>query len=125
MTPRTERPKVAEPRTRSQLEPLGSVVGNLLHGLGLDRRLAEYRAVQIWEAAVGPGIAVHARATAIQDGVLFVAVDSSVWMQELGLLRQGIVARLNEQIGTPLVRRIVLAVEQGPSERAAPGREEE
>jgi predicted nucleic acid-binding Zn ribbon protein len=106
----------------SRLEPVGSVLGDLLRGLGLERRLAEYRAVQIWEAAVGQGIAQHARATAIQDGALFVAVDSSVWMQELALLRQGIVTRLNEQIGAPLVRRIVLGVEQGNAERAGPAR---
>jgi len=116
---------VAEPRGEGKLEPLGPVVGELLHGLGLEKRLQEYRAVQAWEEAVGPGVAAHARATAIQDGVLFVEVDSSVWLQELGLLRESIVERLNARLGDVQVRRIVLSAERTPPERALPGQEGE
>ena len=107
-------------RARSKLEPVGPLVGRLLAGLGLDARLREYRAVEEWAAAVGPLVASHARATAIQDGVLFVEVDTSVWMQELSLLRESLVERLNAVLGAPHVRRIVLAVARQQPERALP-----
>jgi len=111
---------MSDGRTQGKLEPVGSLVGHLLQGLGLEKRLREYRAVQAWAATVGPAVAAHARATAIQDGVLFVEVDASVWMQELSLLRESIVERLNAALGAPLVRRIVLSAERTPPEGALP-----
>lgn len=113
------------PRTPSKLEPVGPVLGELLRGLGLAARLAEYRAVSAWAATVGPVVAAHAQATSIQDGVLFVEVDSSVWLQELGLLRESIIERLNAGLGSPCVRRIVLGAKRTPPGRAVPGPEEE
>ncbi|HZM15444.1 MAG TPA: DUF721 domain-containing protein [Candidatus Krumholzibacteria bacterium] len=111
-------------RQPGKLEPVGPVVGALLQGLGLEKRLQEYEAVHVWEDVVGAAVAAHARATAIQEGVLFVEVDSSVWLQELGLLRESIVERLNARLGAVWVRRIVLSAERTPSERALPGPEE-
>ena len=111
-------------REPGKLEPVGPVVSALLHGLGLERRLQEFEAVQVWEDVVGAAVAAHARATAIQEGVLFVEVDSSVWLQELGLLRESIVERLNARLGNLWVRRIVLSAERTPPERVLPGPEE-
>ena len=110
---------MARARPRGKLEPVGSLVGALLQSLGLDRRLREQRAVAAWDAVVGAAIAQHARATGIRAGVLFVEVDSSVWMQELGLLRESIAARLNAHIDAPIVRRIVLTVERAPTEHGS------
>ena len=54
---------------------------------------------------------------------LFVDVDSNVWMQELGLLRDGIVTRLNARLGAPLVRKIVLSIERPPRQPKRAGHE--
>ena len=116
---------VRDGRAQGKLEAVGPLVDRLLQGLGLEARLREYRAVQAWATAVGPVVAAHARATAIQDGVLFVEVDASVWMQELSMLRDSIIERLNAELGAPHVRRIVLAAERTPPERALPGQGEE
>ena len=105
---------MAETRRRGKLEPVGSLVGDLLRRLGLDRRLREHQAVTAWEEVVGEAIAQHARSVEIRNGVLFVEVDSSVWMQELGLLRESIVARLNAHLGAALVGRVVLTMEREP-----------
>jgi len=99
-------------RSRSKLEPVGPVLGDLLEGLGLEHRLREFRAVEIWDATVGELVAQRTRPVGIRDGVLFVEVSSSVWMQELVLLRDEIVERLNEKLGQPIVRRIVLTAER-------------
>jgi predicted nucleic acid-binding Zn ribbon protein len=96
------------------LGPVGPVVRQLLTSLGLDRRLEEYRAVEAWPEIVGPAIAAQTRAVTVREGVLFVDVASNVWMQELGLLRDGIAARLNARLGAPLVRKIVLSIERLP-----------
>ncbi|UCE02331.1 MAG: DUF721 domain-containing protein [Candidatus Latescibacterota bacterium] len=115
---------MAQPRQRGKLEPVGPLLGELLHGLGLDTRLREFRAVEVWDEVVGATIAAHAHAVAIREGVLFVEVESSVWTQELGLLREQIVEQLNANLGAKIVRRIVLTLERGPSETdASPHRE--
>jgi predicted nucleic acid-binding Zn ribbon protein len=93
---------------------VGPLLRNALRRLGLDRRMAEQRAVEAWPAVVGPEIAAHARAAGVREGVLFVEVESSVWMQELGLLRDGIAARLNAHLGATHVQRIVLSIGRQP-----------
>jgi len=101
----------AEPR---MLEAVGPLVRLLLQRHGLDRRIEEFRAVEVWPAVVGPMIAAQSRAVEIRAGVLFVHVASNVWMQELGILREDIAARLNAHIGAPHVRKIVLSLERAP-----------
>ena len=100
-------------RSRGPLEPVGPMVRRLLRGLGLEHRLDEQGAVQALTVVVGPAIAAQSQASEIRDGVLFVDVATNVWMQELGLLREGIVARLNAHLGREVVRRIVLSIERG------------
>jgi len=96
------------------LEPVGSLLSQVLRSLGLDRRFEEYRAVEVWPEVVGAAIAAQATAVEVRDGVLFVDVASNVWMQELGLLRNGIVERLNARLGGPRVQRIVLSIARPP-----------
>jgi len=105
---------VSKGRARGPLEPVGPLVERLLRRLGLDRRLEEQRVVAVWPEVVGPTVAAEAEATAVRDGVLFVDVASNVWLQELGLLRDRIVERLNARLGAPLVRKIVLSIARPP-----------
>ena len=109
-------------RQRSKLEAVGPLLTGVLEGLGLDRRLREFQAVEVWNSVVGEVIAENTRPVAMREGVLFVEVASSVWMQELVLLRDEIVERLNQQLGENIVRRIVLAAER---DAASHGEEKE
>jgi len=97
-------------REPGPLEPVGPLLQRLLARLGLDRRLEEYRAVEAWPEVVGPVIAAQTRAVGVREGVLFVDVASSVWMQELSVLRDSIAERLNARLGAPRVRKIVLSI---------------
>ena len=99
-------------RPRGNLEPVATLLENALRRLGLERRLEEYQVVEAWGTVVGEGVARHTTATSIRDGVLFVDVDSSVWMQELQLLRGEIIERLNAHLGQAFVKQIVLSMER-------------
>jgi predicted nucleic acid-binding Zn ribbon protein len=100
------------------LESVGPLLRRLLQRHGLDRRLEEYRAVGLWPEVVGPMIAAQSRAVEVRDGTLFVHVDSNVWMQELGILRDEIVTRLNARLGAPHVRKIILSLGRNPHQPA-------
>ena len=101
-------------RPKGNLEPLAQLMRSVLQGVGLQKRFEEYQAVQVWERVVGSAVAEQARATSIREGVLFVDVKSSVWMQELQLLRGDIIERLNAHLGKPFVRSMVLSMERSP-----------
>jgi predicted nucleic acid-binding Zn ribbon protein len=101
-------------RAEGGLEPVGPLLRRLLQRLGLARRLEEQRAIELWPEVVGPAIADQTRAAGIREGVMFVDVASNVWLQELGLLRDGILERLNARLGAPLVHKIVLSIERPP-----------
>lgn len=101
-------------RPKGNLEPLAQLMETVLKGAGLQKRFAEYRAVEAWEEVVGSAVAQQAQATVIRAGVLFVDVKSSVWMQELQLLRGDIIERLNAHLGQPFVKSMVLSMDRSP-----------
>ena len=56
----------------------------------------QLRIREMWEAVVGPHIAKKASPEGIRNGILFVSVESSVWMQELTFMKQQILERINK-----------------------------
>jgi predicted nucleic acid-binding Zn ribbon protein len=59
-----------------------------------------------WPEAAGDAFAAHSEPVAERDGVVTVACTSAVWAQELDLLSERVVERLNESLGRPAVRRL-------------------
>ena len=57
-----------------------------------------------WPAAAGDAFAAQAQPVAERDGVVTVACRSAVWAQELDLLSETVVERLNEALGRPAVK---------------------
>lgn len=84
----------------------GALLEGLVQGLGIASRLQQYQAWQVWDAVVGPQVAVHARPARIRDGVLEVRVDQAVWMQQLQLLKPKILAALEQRLGAGVIRDI-------------------
>ena len=61
---------------------------------------------RVWESAVGPALAAQARPTGEGQGVLTVTCSSAVWAQELDLMGQAVIERLNAALGGPAVRSL-------------------
>jgi predicted nucleic acid-binding Zn ribbon protein len=59
-----------------------------------------------WEDAAGPAFAAQSEPVSERDGVITVACTSAVWAQELDLLSEQVVERLNERLARPAVRRL-------------------
>jgi len=64
------------------------------------------RVQEVWEAATGPAIAAASRPTSERDGVLTVSCEAAVWAQELDLMEQDLLARLNAALGTQAIREL-------------------
>ncbi len=93
-----------------QVERLGEVLNKSLKRLQLAPRLDEYGVWPVWNDVVGNPIARNAQPEKIRNGTLFVKVTSPVWMQQLQFMKDLITEKLNQRLGTPVVRNIFFVV---------------
>ncbi len=82
--------------------PLATALDRLIAELAPATLLAEVQ--RAWVAAAGEAFAGQSEPTAERDGVITVACASAVWAQELDLLSERVVQRLNGELGRPAVR---------------------
>ena len=87
---------------RRQPRPLGIALDRLTTRLAPATLLAEVQ--RAWEAAAGSAVAAQCTPDGERGGVVTVACSSAVWAQELDLLSERVVGRLNEQLGRPAVK---------------------
>lgn len=59
-----------------------------------------------WREAVGEGVAAQAEPVSERDGVVTVACRSATWAQELDLLSEELLGRINEALSGPQVKAI-------------------
>lgn len=98
---------------------VGAFLEAALRRLGLAEGVRAARGFAAWREAVGETIARHAEAIGIRGGVLWVAVDGSVWMQELAARRREILARLAERVGPGVIGDVRFVVKGTPEMDAA------
>lgn len=84
---------------RSDPRPVGNVIESVLDDLGLEAAAGAFRIGEAWSECVGPEAAEHSRPVGLRAGVVEVAVDTSVWSQQLQLRRTQILERLRAQLG--------------------------
>ena len=88
---------MSRPAPRSLAVPLRGLTSSLAPATTLAR------VQEVWQQATGPTIAAAARPAFEREGVLTVTCEASVWAQELDLMADDILARLNDALdGEPL-----------------------
>jgi predicted nucleic acid-binding Zn ribbon protein len=87
-------------------QPIGQILADVVRDLGLAKKMSEQRAVVEWPDIVGRRVAEHSRAIRVDNGRLLVEVDSSVWSQELTLMKRSILRRINDRIGRQAVDNV-------------------
>jgi predicted nucleic acid-binding Zn ribbon protein len=93
-----------------QPERAGKILDRLTARMGIAARLEREKAVVLWEEAVGGNIARRAKAVSVRNEILFVVVQNSAWLQELSLLKEGIIEKVNSAVGTEIVKDIVFRI---------------
>jgi predicted nucleic acid-binding Zn ribbon protein len=92
--------------------PLATALDRLTAELAPATLLAEVQ--RAWPAAAGEAFAAQSTPTGERDGVITVACASAVWAQELDLLSERVVERLNEGLGRQAVRGLRPQARPGP-----------
>jgi predicted nucleic acid-binding Zn ribbon protein len=90
-------------RRRHGPRPVSFALDQLADQLAPPTALAAVQ--RAWPAAAGAFAGV-AEPVAERDGVLVVACDSAVWAQELDLMSEVVIAKLNAALGRPAVKRL-------------------
>jgi len=85
---------------------VGDILSTILKDRGWNRVVRQHRALVEWDDAVGAIIARNARPIRIDRDVLVVIVASPAWAQELSMMKETIIGRLNGRLGEPLIHDI-------------------
>lgn len=69
-------------------------IGNILETLPVKARVKEYTLLKDWDRLVGQQIAMQCQPEKLKDGILFLKVSSSAWMQQLHFMKSLILDKL-------------------------------
>ena len=76
--------------------------------MGIENRLREVELINSWEEIAGKAIAKRTSKVYIKGGVLYIHLTSSVVRNELMMIREVLIQRLNEKAGNEMVKSVVL-----------------
>ncbi len=92
---------------KSNTQKLSDVLKSYVHENNLERKLSELDLIKSWEAVMGKTITRYTRNLYIRNDTLFVETTSPVVRNELLMMKEEIRSRLNEVVGTEIVKTIV------------------
>ena len=93
---------------RSNTQSIGEAIRAYLKESKLEKPLKERQLISTWESLLGKSIARATRDIYIKDGKLYVFLTSSVIRNELYMLQDEIIRKLNESAGEELLSGMVL-----------------
>lgn len=86
---------------------LKDAIGKMLDVYRLRRKFDETSILAIWPEIMGTAIANRTKQLYIHDKKLFIRIESSVIKNELLLVREGIIQKLNEHAGSIVITEMV------------------
>ncbi|MCB0934759.1 MAG: DUF721 family protein [Mycobacterium sp.] len=105
---------------RRDPQPFGSAAKELAASRGWSPRVAEGTVFAQWPAVVGEQIAEHAEPTALRDGVLSVAAESTAWATQLRMVQAQLLAKIAAAVGDGVVTALKITGPAAPSWRKGP-----
>ncbi|MGE4288673.1 MAG: DUF721 domain-containing protein [Salinivirgaceae bacterium] len=93
---------------RSSTQPLKEVIQEYLEALKMNSKLKEVSLISNWENMVGRSVARATKDIFIKDKKLFVVLKSSVVRNELALIKEPLIRRMNEEAKAEVIVDLVL-----------------
>lgn len=79
-------------------QSINKLLNSLIASKGWKGRVEIHKVFTFWDNVVGPDIAKQAQPYVIRQNILWVNVTDSVWMQQLHLLKEMLLEKLNKRI---------------------------
>jgi len=93
---------------RRKTQSMGEALNEYVKAMRFEGKLSEVGVVNSWESVVGKSISIHTKRIYVKSGVLYLQLDSSVVRNELLMLKQPLIQKLNEKAGSEVIKDIVL-----------------
>jgi predicted nucleic acid-binding Zn ribbon protein len=93
---------------RKEVKKIDSLLQQFVKAQGLEKGLAEYRLMKSWKDLLGITVAKKTKSLRIQNRKLFVTLHSSVVRNELSLIKDSLIPKLNEAAGMDVIDDVVL-----------------
>ncbi len=93
---------------RNNTQSIAEAIRAYLKQSKLEKPLKERQLVQSWESLLGRSVARATTRIYLKDGKLYVHLSSSVVKNELYMLTDEIIRKMNDAAGEEMVREIVL-----------------
>jgi predicted nucleic acid-binding Zn ribbon protein len=103
-------------------QPMSALLARLVKVRGWQRPAAEARLFGAWPQVVGPEIAERCRPVKLADGELTIEAESTAWAMQLKSLAGRILARIGEEVGRDIVKRVHVHGPVAPSWGRGPKR---
>lgn len=91
---------------RREVKSVADVLQQLLREEGLETPLRQKRLIDSWETVTGRIVARYTTEKFIQHQTLYVKIVNPALRQDLAMMRQQLVKRLNEQVGSFIISDI-------------------
>jgi len=93
---------------RKEIQKIDSLLHKFVKANKLEKGLAEYRLMKSWKDLLGITVAKKTKSMHIRNRKLFITLHSSVVRNELGMIKDTLIPRLNEAAGFDVIDDIVL-----------------
>ena len=93
---------------RKEIQKIDSLLEKFVKANNLERGLAEYRLMKSWKDLLGITVAKKTKSMRIRNRKLFITLHSSVVRNELEMIKETLIPRLNEAAGFDVIDDIVL-----------------
>lgn len=93
---------------RSNTQSLGEVVQEYIRQMNIGHKLKEVEIIKSWEQLLGKNVSKATSNIYIRNRVLFVELRSSIVRNELSMIKEEILKRINENAGEQVIEKIVL-----------------
>jgi len=103
-------------------QPFGAAISRLMADRGWESTAGAAGVLSRWDSLVGPDLAAHCQPTGLVNGELVLVAESTAWATQVRLLLPSLHARLREQLGADVVRRISVRGPTAPSWSKGPRR---
>ncbi len=93
---------------RSKTISLAEALKDYIREMNMEEKLIEVNLVNSWEELVGKAISARTTRIYIKENTLYIHLNSSVVRNELLMLREVLMEKLNEKAGFEIIKGIVV-----------------
>jgi predicted nucleic acid-binding Zn ribbon protein len=93
---------------RKEIQKIDSLLEQFVKAHKLERGLAEYRLMKSWKDLLGITISKKTKSMYIKNRKLIVTLHSSVVRNELAMIKDTLISKLNEAAGMNVIDDVIL-----------------